>query len=175
VAGYYTGDDDTVVTISKPTPGVISGGGYLLLANSGGLRAGDTGTKNNFGFNIKNEKNGPKGNINILVRRVESDGVLHTYQIKGNAMTSLSSQTAVGKATFNGKANIQDITDPLNAITVDGNASLQVAMTDGSDLGGTDSIAVTLWNKSGGLWFASNWNGAKTVEQTIGGGNLQVR
>ncbi len=33
-------------------------------------------------------------------------------------------------ATFKGKANIQDITNPVAPISVDGNATLQVQMTD---------------------------------------------
>jgi hypothetical protein len=156
------------------------------LTNSGGLNAGDAGTKNNFGFNIKNERNGPKGNINVIVRRMEADGILHVYQIKGNAMTSLSSKAATanapGTATFNGKANIQDITGLITAsnptgaaIPVDGNATLQVVMTDKGEPGSADSIAITLWNKDGGMWFASKWDGVKTVEQTLSGGNLQIR
>ncbi|HEV8158637.1 MAG TPA: hypothetical protein VGP58_06380 [Pyrinomonadaceae bacterium] len=48
-------------------------------------------------------------------------------------------------------------------------------MTDRGEPGGSDSIAVTLWDRNGGLWFASKWDGVKTVEQTLGGGNLQVR
>ena len=183
VEGYYMRDasaDNTVVTVSKPITGLVTGGGFLVLTDSGGLRAGDDGTKNNFGFNIRNDpKQGPKGNINTILRRLESDGIVHVYQIKGNAMTSLSQQpataTAPAKATFNGKANIQDITNPLNVISVDGNASLQVVMTDGGEPAETDSIAITLWDKNGGLWFASNWDGAKTVEQILGGGNIQVR
>jgi hypothetical protein len=189
VEGFYTRnntDDNTVVTVSKPIAGVISGGGYLSLTNSGGLNAGDAGTKNNFGFNIKNERNGPKGNINVIVRRMEADGILHVYQIKGNAMTSLSSKAATanapGTATFNGKANIQDITGLITAsnptgaaIPVDGNATLQVVMTDKGEPGSADSIAITLWNKDGGMWFASKWDGVKTVEQTLSGGNLQIR
>jgi hypothetical protein len=189
VEGFYTrnnSDDNTIVAVSKPIAGVISGGGYLLLTNSGGLNAGDAGTKNNFGFNIKNERNGPKGNINVIVRRMEADGILHVYQIKGNAMTSLSSKAATanapGTATFNGKANIQDITGLITAsnptgaaIPVDGNATLQVVMTDKGEPGSADSIAITLWNKDGGMWFASKWDGVKTVEQTLSGGNLQIR
>ena len=92
-------------------------------------------------------------------------------------MTSLSVQ--VNKAIFNGKANIRDITDPLNPISLDGNATLQVTMTDNG--GDSDSIGITLWDKSGGLWFSSNWQTAsppKTVEQKLGaspgGGNLVV-
>jgi len=68
-------------------------------------------------------------------------------------------------ATFNGKASIQDITDPLNPMSIDGNATLQVTMTDKGEPGSSDTIGITVWNKSGGLWFSSNWNGTKTVEQ----------
>jgi hypothetical protein len=35
-------------------------------------------------------------------------------------------------------------------------------------------IGITVWNKAGGLWFASSWSGTKTVEQTLNGGNLVV-
>jgi hypothetical protein len=40
--------------------------------------------------------------------------------------------------------------------------------------GTSDTIAITAWNKQGGLWFASNWNGTKTIEQLFGGGDLSV-
>src|SRR3989442_2843520 len=130
VNNYYTRDssfDDGVVTVSKPLgAGFITGGGYLVMQSSAGLYPGGLGTKNNFGFNVKNGSNGPKGNINTIIR---NNG--RTYQIKGNAMTSLATQaptpptTTPWKATFNGKANIQDITDPLVPISIDGNATLQ--------------------------------------------------
>ncbi len=62
----------------------------------------------------------------------------------------------------------------MNVVSVDGNATLQVTMTDAGEPGSSDSIAVTVWNKSGGVWFASAWDGTKTTEQLLGGGNLQV-
>ena len=157
--------------------------GYIVLSNSAGLKAGDAGTKNHFGFNVKYNKQGTnlQGNINTIVRRTEADG-LHVYQIKGNSMTSLAVQTLTGTATFNGKASIQDITNPLSPIPVDGNATLQVTMTDRGEPGsGSDTIGITVWNKQGGLWFSSNWQVAsppQTVEQPLGGspggGNLLV-
>jgi hypothetical protein len=58
---------------------------------------------------------------------------------------------------------------------VDGNATLQVTMTDKGEPGTGDTIGITVWNKSGGLWLASNWDGTKTLEQVLGGGNLVVR
>jgi alpha-tubulin suppressor-like RCC1 family protein len=180
VNAYYTRNasaEDAVVTVSKVSSGSVNGGGYLVLSYSSGLKAGDGGSKNNFGFNVKIGSNGPKGSINTIIRRTESDGVLHVYQIKGTAMTSLATKpnSTGGTATFNGKANIQDITNPLNAVSVDGNATLQVQMTDLGEPGSSDSIAITVFNKSGGVWFSSSWNGAQTVEQLLGGGNLLVR
>lgn len=174
VTNYYTrnsSDENSVVTVSKPLgTNFITGGGYLLLSNSSGLYAGGVGSKNNFGFNVKYNKNGSslQGNINAIVR---NGG--RVYQIKGNAMTSLS--VAGNKATYNGKANIQDITDPLNPFSIDGNGTLQVKLTDNGEPGKTDTISITIWNKNGGLWFASNWDGTRTLEQVLGGGNLVVR
>jgi hypothetical protein len=62
---------------------------------------------------------------------------------------------------------------------VDGNSTLQVTMTDKGEPGSgasasPDTVGITVWNKSGGMWFSSTWDGTKTVEKTITGGNLQV-
>src|SRR5439155_9863882 len=84
VGSYYIrndSDDDSVVTVSKPLGGgFITGGGYLIMQNSVGFYPGGPGTKSNFGFNVKNDKTGPKGNINTIIR---NNG--RVYQIKGNA------------------------------------------------------------------------------------------
>jgi hypothetical protein len=182
VANYYTrysSTDDTVVTVSKPLSSFITGGGYLVNQASAGQKAGGTGQKTNFGFNVKYNKSNTnlQGNINTIVR---NGG--RVYQIKGNSMSSLSvagnttapNGTNPATATFNGKASIQDITNPTSPVSVDGNATLQVKMTDKGEPGSSDTIAITVWNKSGGLWFASNWDGTKTVEQLLDGGNLLV-
>jgi hypothetical protein len=183
VDGWYSRDaaeDNTVVTISKPLDDFITGGGYIILDNPAGERAGDKGTRSNFGFNVKYNKSGKnlQGNINTLVRRTEPDGILHTYQVKGNVMTSLSVQPTAGTgsvAQFFGKASIQDITNPTATIAVDGNATLQVTMTDKGDPGSSDQIGIAVYNKSGGLWLSTNWNGVKTTEKLLAGGNLVIR
>jgi hypothetical protein len=180
VNNYYcrnSSDDNTVVTVAKPLGDLfITGGGYLELTSSAGIKAGTAGTKNNFGFNVKynKAKTNLQGNINTIVRRLEA-GEIRVYQIKGNAMTSLVvNENCPKTAIFNGKANIKDITNPLLPVSIDGNATLQVKMTDMGEPGSSDKIAITVWNKDGGLWFASNWNGTTTVEQILGGGNLKV-
>jgi hypothetical protein len=196
IGGYYidnSSGEDGVVNVSQPGTNFITGGGYLLINSvsptSAGLAAGGPGTKNNFGFNVKYNKQGTnlQGNINTIIRStlgplsgcpVQAGGV-YVYQVKGNSMTSLAVNTnsTGGTATFNGKASIQDITNPnVMPCSVDGNATLQVDMTDNGSGSGAppDTIDITVWNKAGGLWFSSTWDGTKTIQQNLTGGNLQV-
>jgi hypothetical protein len=179
VDGYYTRnstEDDAVVTVAKPVASnFIAGGGFLKLEKSAGLKAGDSGSKANAGFNVKYNAGGKnlQGNVNVIVHRTEADGIVHTYQVKGNVLSSLA--VTGNKATFTGKANIKDITNPAAPISIDGNATIELVMTDNGDPGSTDTLGITVLNKSGGTWFSSNWNGLKTVEQTLGGGNLRVK
>ena len=167
---------DNFFTVSKAIAGMITGGGFLTNQASAGKTAGASGEKSNFGFNVKPNKAGNtlQGNINTIVR---NGG--RVYQIKGNSMTSLITKvgtaTTPGTASFESKASIQDITNPLAAVPVDGNATLRVTMTDAGEPGSNDKIGITVWDKAGGLWFSSNWDGANTQEQTLGGGNLVVR
>jgi hypothetical protein len=118
------------------------------------------------------------GNINTIIRRVESDAKLHIYQVKGNTMTSLTTTLATAtkpaSSVFIGKATIQDITNDDKIVLVESNAVLQVTMTDAGEPGKYDMIAIQVQNKAGGLWFASNWTGTQTVQQQIGGGNIQI-
>jgi hypothetical protein len=71
------------------------------------------------------------------------------------------------------KANLTDVTNPLGQVTVGGNLTLQVTMTDKGEPGLSDTIGVTLWDGSK-LLFSSHWKGSKTVEQLLAGGNLVV-
>ncbi len=182
VNNYYTRNstaDDTVVTVSKPLgTNFITGGGYLVMTDSNGEYAGLDGTKSNFGFNVKYNNSGRnlQGRVNVIVRG--SGG--RVYQIKGNVMRTLSVQTVsnnplVKSAIFTGKANITDVTDPLNPIALGGNNTLQMELTDRGEPGNTDTIGISLLNDAGGLLFSSNWNGTRTIEQILGGGNLVVR
>jgi VCBS repeat-containing protein len=180
VGGYYTNslsaaDEFTVVTVSQAVNGMITGGGYLVNEKSFGQYAGTAGQKTNFGFNVKYTKSltNLQGSINTIIR---SGGKV--YQIKGNAMSSLTTNltTATAKtATFNGKANLRDITNPLAPVSLGGNLPLQVTMTDKGEPGSSDTIGIQLSNTNGSLLFSSNWSGTKTVEQLLRGGNLVVR
>jgi hypothetical protein len=169
--------DDTLVTVSRPlSTSFITGGGFLRLSSSAGSKAGDPGSRANFGFNVKYNQGGRnlQGKLNLIVRRTEADGLVHVYQIRSNSLGSLTVDPATGKASVTSKATIKDVTNPAASITLDGNATLQFTMDDNGEPGTSDTIGITIWNKSGGLWFASMWNGVKTVEQLLNGGNLVV-
>ena len=173
VEGFYcrnNPDEDTVVTVSMPLDNFITGGGYLINQNSGGTYAGDSGLKTNFGFNIKFNKKmtNLQGKFIAIVRR---DG--RVYQIKTNATDSLVADPKQSTATFVSKANLIDVTDPENPISIAGNLSLIVTLTDKSEADSGDSIGLTLWNGNE-LWFSSNWTGSNTIEQLLAGGNLVV-
>ncbi len=182
VNSYYTRNasaDNSVLTVSKPIgTNFITGGGYLVNALSNGQYAGVTGLKTNFGFNVKYNKSGTnlQGRVNVIVRGANG----RVYQIKGNVMRTLSVRTLttnplVRAAVYTGKANMTDITDPLNPIALGGNNSFQMELTDKGEPGNADTIGINVWNDGGGLLFSSRWDGTRTVEQILGGGNLVVR
>jgi hypothetical protein len=180
VSHYYSRNapiEDTVITVSKPIgTNFITGGGYMVLSESAGQYPGLDGLKSNFGFNVKYNSSGKnlQGRVNVIVRG--TDG--RVYQIKGNVMRTLSVNNAnpsARKAVWSGKANLADVTDPLDPIAIGGNATFQMEMTDRGEPGSTDSLSITLWTDAGGLLHSSNWNGTRSVEQTLVGGNLIVR
>ena len=182
VNNYYVGQTSGVVEVAQPTGSFITGGGFLMIGNSGGTYPADGGSRTNFGFNVnyKNMKN-LQGHVNIIFR---AGG--HTYQIKSTAIDSLGiafktssgtvcsgppSSTCFGIANFRSKANLTDITNPLAPVSLGGNLTLEVIMTDKGEPGSSDSIAFTVWSGNK-LVFSSEWSGAKTLEQILGGGNL---
>jgi hypothetical protein len=48
-------------------------------------------------------------------------------------------------------------------------------MTHRGEPGKTDTIGITVLNKSAGLWFSGKWDGTKTAEQVLGGGSLVLQ
>jgi hypothetical protein len=58
---------------------------------------------------------------------------------------------------------------------VDGNATLQMLLTDNGEPGTNDTLGIQVLDKNGGVWFTSNWDGTRTVEQNLAGGNTSVK
>jgi hypothetical protein len=179
VGGNYIRDmstDDTCVVVSKPLTNFITGGGYLIETSSSGTLYGDAGTRGNFGFNVKFNQSGTnlQGHVNLIVRHAG-----RVYQVKSSSITSLGVKLGPNglppsTGQFISKGNVQDITDPMNPISVEGNATIQMTMTDKGEPGSTDTIGFTVYAKDNSLLFSSSWTGATTAEQTLSGGNLVI-
>jgi hypothetical protein len=170
---------EAIVTVVKPIPNFVSGSGHILLSDSVGLLAGDSGSKNNFGFGVRYNKSGKnlQGRLNIIFRATDSEGVLRTYQAKATALSSMAADPKKGTATITAKAVLQDMTVPASPEAVDGNTTIQITITDRGNPGTADSIGITIWRKkaSEGLWFSSAWDGTRTVETSLAAGNLNIQ
>ena len=174
VSGYYKADPNlaTLEVAQGGGTGFISGGGWVSLTDSAGRYAGATDSKMNFGFNVKYTKSQKnlQGHVNLIYRR---DGRL--YQIKSSAIDSLTVKVGPpATATFVSKANLVDVTDPLNPVTIAGGIVLTMTAIDSGEPGTSDLMGVTL-TQNGATLFSSNWDGVATKETRLGAGNVVVR
>jgi hypothetical protein len=186
--GYYyrnSQTDNTVVTGYKPVGDFITGGGYILPTNSMGTMASDPGRKTNFGFNVKFNKSGTnlQGQMNFIIRRTESDNIVHVYQFKSNAMLELGvniTNPNSATANFVSKCNLTDITNPNAPIAMGGNKLMYVKMVDNGEPGLNDRISFAVVDGGddpsilANLLYSSNWVTNQTVQMNLGGGNLVV-
>jgi putative Ig domain-containing protein len=183
VNNFYVGTTTALIQVAQPDGSFITGGGYVFSTSSAGSYTADAGSKTHFAFNAKYNKNNKslQGQVNV---RFQSGGRL--YRLKSTATDSLGiamvnagspctgspSATCFGVADFRAKANLSDVTGP-EAVSVAGNLSLRLTLTDKGEPGSSDSIGVTVWDGST-LVFSSKWTGAQTVEQLLAGGNTVV-
>ncbi|MCA9259884.1 MAG: hypothetical protein KDA61_11820, partial [Planctomycetales bacterium] len=171
----YVGETRELITVSRPIDNAVTGGGYLVNQSSGGQYAGDAGLRTNYGFNIKTNKRGTnvQGHVNLIIR--QNDRI---YQVKTNATNSLlalpGTDPEVRHAEFIAKANLRDVTDPLNPISLGGNLQLIASVTDAGEPGVNDLVSFTVWDGPV-LLYSSHWTGVESIEQLIDGGNIQVR
>jgi hypothetical protein len=184
VNNFYTGSTTALVQVAQPDGSFITGGGFTMADSSGGAYKADAASAIQAAYNVKYNKNGKnlQGQVNI---RFQSAG--KSYQVKSTAMDSLGvvlkkadgtpctgspSSTCFGVADFRSKANLNDVSG-ADAISIAGNLSLQMTVTDKGEPGRADSIGITVWNGST-LVFSSKWTGVQTVESLLAGGNAVV-
>jgi len=68
--------------------------------------------------------------------------------------------TNTNNAAFISKANLIEITDPDDPISIAGNLTLAVTVTDRGEPRSSGSIGITLWNRNE-LWFSSTGPAAR--------------
>ena len=172
---YFTGEDQTVITVYKPVGDFITGGGNIKPTLSSGVYASTSGLKANFGFHVKFNKKGTslQGGMNIIFRR-QVGGETQLFQIKTNSMSTLGvniSNPKVKTGVFTSKVNLKNLT---TGESLGGNLQLQVKITDRGEPGTNDDIAITLWDGNV-LLYSSNWTGLNTAPLLLSGGNLVVQ
>ena len=195
VKGAYTngfdpqnpGSFDAYVTVAKPVPGgSIAGSGLMTNEDSKGQLEGATGHKTSFAFDVtyNKKKTNPQGKMVIWFESYyRSDGTLddriHYYKISSNAINLLvmggddfeGGKLESGHAIFDAKANLAEKINGLYT-GIEGNSPLHVTMTDPDPNSDDDdeTIGITYFNSSGGIWFTSNYSlveNAITEEQLL--------
>jgi hypothetical protein len=171
-AGQTSGAD--LLTLARQD-GSVSGGGYLRAGtNTAGQFAADPGSKINYSFNVRQTSTGAAtGQVTVIFRRT-TGGVLHFYEITSSQITSFGDNTSTGQTNFAATGNLMDVTNPQHPVVVAQNVALQIAATDGGNGGSTDMLGITIWSGQT-LDFSSDWNGLNTLQDLLGGGNIQVK
>jgi len=180
IGGAYTdnfqySNAQVIVTVSKPIgKGYISGKSQIANNNkSAGLIQGAATAKTDYWFTVQYNKYGTdfKGQVWFKVRSYYKtngtlDNKLHTYQVNSNAITTFNTiiQKGTGIATFTSKATLAEVLPNGTVISIEGNNNLQLVA---SQNGCTQQIAITLFKKAGGIWFANNWSGTGAVLQQV--------
>ena len=180
--GIYS--DNPLVTVSTNSVGFVTGGGYILPANSGGTIGGTlvSGLKNNFGFNIKSGNSGIlQGNWNSIIRRRENGQVVN-YQVKSNnasnlVITKISTTSYRADMTFT-SANFQNLTCPLCPVNANNGIVLVSVYDNGEPVAGVDKILITIKDRHGNVWYTSDVTANHSVTylnlQLLNQGNIQV-
>jgi hypothetical protein len=182
--GFYTAPfEDTVVTVVTAGTGFSTGGGWVTEPR--------LGTRSNFGFTVKYNKNGNVQGNSIYIYRMTTDlsklvsgapAGLREYNwiIKSNATTALIQSCTktlpkVCSAIFTGKNNIMAV-DRVTGIaySLGGNYQFQVDVTDKGEPGSgatPDTYAIRVWNGIGTYYQL----GVPKSPIALNGGNIQIK
>jgi hypothetical protein len=191
-------DPGSEVTVSTLSNDFSTGGGYITNAQSkgtAGIKQGESPAKNNFGFDVKWNKSmtNLQGHFNTIIR---SGG--RSYQVKSakpNSTTVYKTATGFRATITYINANLQDLTSLVNgtchpsALSAlpncsDGGGTVILSLEDNGEPGSTgtasnDRIAITIKDKNGVLFYASNNSTTiptlPTAFKYLLGGNIQIR
>jgi hypothetical protein len=167
---------DTTVSVCRAVPGTIlsNPGADISNAGSSGFIAGDNTNISTVAFDVKynNKATNPQGKVALTVHSNRNslgavDGKAHEYHIVSNAISTLNVKGSL--ADFSAKANVIElVTNPedstVTAVSLDGGAIMQLSLDASTQKLG---IQVNFSKTKGGMWYANQWDGLKTVNKVI--------
>lgn len=153
--------------------------GSLINQASGGALAGVAGLKTQIKCGVH------AGNSSYLGKKIflqfsslQPDGLVHAYQAVGKYLGSLTPlrndpDERTGEVTAT--VTLTDVTKGMLLNEIDSAAQLDLVLTQRRHA--PSSVAITLREDGGSLWFSSNWDGIQTIEQPLakGAANIQFR
>ncbi|MGE5441255.1 MAG: T9SS type A sorting domain-containing protein [Bacteroidota bacterium] len=181
VRGNYTRlSSPSLVTIGIPGDNHISGGGFVVPDLPAGKYRAKLGSKTDFGFTMKYDKScqNVPGLVSLIIRG--ENGKI--YQVNSTSVNSLSAYTIdkmPGKAaSFTASAELIDITDPFNMVTLGRDLCLTIGIYEESTDKQMNAISITLLGENSELLYSNNWDGSKTLPQRLnmnnGSGTIKV-
>lgn len=155
---YYTGptSDPSPLTVYLPTGSFVTGGGWIW---------DPSGSKGNFGFNVKYTKSGGVQGHSIYVYR---DGGWD-YIVKSNAWIGLAIEST--HAYFEGKCVIQKYNPATEELVwAEGNYKFRVDVWDNNPAGGIDVYQIRVLDKNGVLYHQAGFDPLGNLQ----GGNIVI-
>ncbi|MBN2228585.1 MAG: hypothetical protein JW779_03255 [Candidatus Thorarchaeota archaeon] len=155
---YYNGPDSdpVILTIFEPTGDFVTGGGWII---------GPSGSKSNFGFNVKYTKKGlPKGQSIYTFREGDWLSI-----IKSNAWIGMAIEE--DHAFFEGRCTIQKYNSETGELLWDvGNYQFRVDVWDVDESGGIDVYQIRVLDKNGLVFHEIGF----APIGYLGGGNIAI-
>jgi hypothetical protein len=182
--GYYTGETTARLRVIAADGGALTGTGEVTASASAGTYAADPGSRVDVELSARYAPpTSPRlsGNVTVNLRsggtayrlRSTSLDALGTVRqtAAGVPCTSRPSTSCWGLGTLRATA---DLVDAGTGATVASGLELRVTVTDRGTPGRNDRLGVTVWDGAT-LVHSSSWDGARTIERSLTGGNLNVQ
>jgi ABC-type transport system substrate-binding protein len=155
---YYSGPPSDLVTIIiyEPTGDFVTGGGWIW---------DPSGSKGNFGFNVKYKKNGlPRGQAIYIFRVGDWE-----YIVKSNAWLGMAIDG--NHSCFEAKCTVQQFNSRTGELVWDeGNYQLRIDVWDGEEDGEPDEFQIRVYDKNGVVWHEAGFDPRGYLQ----GGNIVI-
>ncbi len=155
---FYSGPPSDLVTITiyEPTGDFVTGGGWIW---------DPSGSKGNFGFNVKYKKNGlPRGQAIYIFRVGDWE-----YIVKSNAWLGMAIDG--NHSCFEAKCTVQQFNSKTGELVWgEGNYQLRIDVWDGEEDGEPDEFQIRVYDKNGVVWHEAGFSPRGYLQ----GGNIVI-